>query len=243
MFVSIVTPTHNREEFLPRLYRCVAMQQHSELEFLVCDDSPTPSAFLTNHRDPRVRYVHLPNHTSTGKKRDLLNQMARGDVIVHFDDDDYYAPTYLNHVLHMLQEADFTKLHGWFNYSVVHKICTYWNTAEIMQGGIILSPQAPPQPVSAPADYQEYVWGFGFSYAYRRSVLVSAQFGDKDFGEDYAFYLQLRAANVRCAKVLDDQGLALHVIHHKNLSRVFGQYRVPTFLLRQTFGANIDPFL
>lgn len=243
MLVSIVTPTYNREEFLPRLYRCVAAQTHSELELLVCDDSPEPSAFLQRHTDPRLRYVHLPTRASVGNKRDLLNEMARGEVIVHFDDDDYYAPNYLSHVLEQLQNADFTKLEAWFNYSTVHHIATYWNTAEAMQNGIALAPNAEPRQVSTAADQMEYAWGFGFSYAYRRAAVGAARFGDRTFGEDLFFYTQLRDAGARCVKVPDITGLVLHVIHKSNLSLVFGQYRIPRLLVRRAFGPEINAFM
>ncbi len=43
--VSIITPTYQRAALLPLAWKCVASQQLTEFEWLVLDDSPSPSRF------------------------------------------------------------------------------------------------------------------------------------------------------------------------------------------------------
>lgn len=90
--VSIVTPTANRDNYLPALARCVMRQQVS-WEWLVLDDSPEPSRFMRDlaGSDRRIRYTHLSEPMSIGAKRNRLIDMAEASVIAHFDDDDHYA--------------------------------------------------------------------------------------------------------------------------------------------------------
>ncbi|MEM5317495.1 glycosyltransferase [Paraburkholderia sp. JHI869] len=59
--VSVVTPTWNREMFLPLAYRAFASQRAPGfgLEWIVIDDSDAPSAFMASLNDERVVYRHL----------------------------------------------------------------------------------------------------------------------------------------------------------------------------------------
>ena len=104
--------------YLAGLYRCFAEQTHPDRELLICDDSPTPSAFFAALSDPTVQYLHSGARLTTGEKRNLLMARATGEVIAFFDDDDHYAPSYLHDMLALLGDADLVKLSGWFALSV-----------------------------------------------------------------------------------------------------------------------------
>ena len=88
--VSIITPTYGRGSFLPLIYYCVQTQEWPNIEWLVDDDSPLPSAFMQTLSDPRVHYFHAARRRSVGAKRNELIRRAKGDYIAHFDDDDYF---------------------------------------------------------------------------------------------------------------------------------------------------------
>ncbi len=45
---------------------------------------------------PGVRYLQLPQRASIGAKRNLACAEARGELIAHWDDDDWYAPARLS---------------------------------------------------------------------------------------------------------------------------------------------------
>ncbi|HSJ09035.1 MAG TPA: glycosyltransferase family A protein, partial [Longimicrobiales bacterium] len=109
----MITPTHGREHRLRRIYDVFRAQTHADREWLILDDSAEPSAFFTALRDEQVRYRHLPERMSIGAKRNVLVGLAAGPGIVHFDDDDWYAPHYLETMAHRLEDHDFVKLGAW----------------------------------------------------------------------------------------------------------------------------------
>lgn len=100
-FVSCVCPTHDRRKFLPQLFHMFAYQTYpaDRLELVILDDSPTSNQDLVDAlpRDlrERIKYTYLQQGETRmplGKKRNMLNGMAKGDIIVALDDDDYYPP-------------------------------------------------------------------------------------------------------------------------------------------------------
>jgi glycosyltransferase involved in cell wall biosynthesis len=92
-FVSVLTPTNNRRFFLEQLLRNYAQQDYpaARRELLVLDDGSDRVEDIFSGV-PGVRYVRSDEVQTIGRKRNRLIDMARGDVIVHMDDDDYYPP-------------------------------------------------------------------------------------------------------------------------------------------------------
>lgn len=92
--VSILVPTRDRRAFLPRLFAHIAAQDVSGdlWEVVLFDDGRDPVRDLVPD-DPRFRYEHLPQRISLGAKRNLLCEAARGEVLLHMDDDDWQSPT------------------------------------------------------------------------------------------------------------------------------------------------------
>lgn len=95
MLVSAVCPTkgQSRARYLPMLLECFHSQTwpEHERELHILDDGPAP---LSVPYHPRVIYEYVGYHTykTIGEKRNAINKKAHGDVIVHFDDDDWSAP-------------------------------------------------------------------------------------------------------------------------------------------------------
>jgi glycosyltransferase involved in cell wall biosynthesis len=100
-FVSIITCTYNRANFLQNLIRMVSYQDypHSKIEWIIIDDSDVTNAsvFPANIDGITVRYYHLKKKIPLGKKRDLLNNTAKGMYLINMDDDDFYPPTRVSH--------------------------------------------------------------------------------------------------------------------------------------------------
>lgn len=252
MRVSVITPTFGRERFLPSLYRCFTEQTHEDRELLVYDDSPTPSPFFTSASasaalsDPRVRYLHAPARLTIGEKRNRLIELARGELIAFFDDDDHYAPGYLTAMVAALGDADFVKLAGWFALSIPDDAFFFWDTAEnhplhykVGEGpvGFVTSGQFKPDFIARNVD------GYGFSYLFRRAVFDldagtpagPARFPAKNFGEDLPFVAALRAAGATIRHAADDAGLVVHLLHDRNSSVIYPQYRLPRALAARLF--------
>jgi glycosyltransferase involved in cell wall biosynthesis len=93
-FVSVITPTYNRREFLPMLIHLYQSQTYpKELrELVILDDSPTTNEDLIPKNDKSIQYYYQSEKMTLGEKRNKLNELAKGDVIVCFDDDDYHFP-------------------------------------------------------------------------------------------------------------------------------------------------------
>ena len=126
--VSIITPTRNRERFLSNAEALVRARTYPRIEWIICDDSPTPSQRFGAAKDDAVRYIHSAVKVSVGEKRNRIADLARGDIIVHFDDDDFYAPSYVETMVARLRQgADMVKLSGWFLYSGLYRSLGYWD--------------------------------------------------------------------------------------------------------------------
>ncbi|MBI3326603.1 MAG: glycosyltransferase [Nitrospinae bacterium] len=89
--VSCIMPTRNRVEFVLQSIRFFQRQDYPCRELIIIDDG-TESLSERLPADERIRYVHLPGHQSIGGKRNWACEHARGAIIAHWDDDDWYAP-------------------------------------------------------------------------------------------------------------------------------------------------------
>lgn len=108
-FVSVICPTYNRHKFLPILIYQFQYQQYPKdrMELIILDDSIEPFADIEKYtkEDSRIRYVHYPEKCLIPKKRNMLNDMAKGDIIVAFDDDDFYPNTRIKHAVFKLKTS------------------------------------------------------------------------------------------------------------------------------------------
>jgi hypothetical protein len=99
-FVSVVVPTWKRRKFLPNLITQFNYQTYpqSNMELIIMDDSPTSNEDIIP-KQANIRYIYIDEKIKLGYKRNLLNKAARGDIIVCFDDDDYYSPERVSHAV------------------------------------------------------------------------------------------------------------------------------------------------
>src|SRR5262249_55794825 len=88
--VSCIMPTYNRRRFIPQAIRNFLRQNYSNLELVIVDDG-AESATDCMPADPCIRYFHLDRKLTIGAKRNIACTHARGDLIAHWDDDDWYA--------------------------------------------------------------------------------------------------------------------------------------------------------
>ena len=89
--VSILTPTYNRRAFIPGLIKCVMSQTYTNLEWVILDDGEEEIADLVVGIH-FVRYIRLNCKLTLGEKRNRLNDLARGRILINFDTDDYHMP-------------------------------------------------------------------------------------------------------------------------------------------------------
>lgn len=96
-FVSVLTPSYERRKFLPLLLDIFQRQTYptDKRELIILDDSKTSNQdiiddFLKRFPDVIVKYHYYTSERLTlGKKRNILNGLAKGEYIMYMDDDDY----------------------------------------------------------------------------------------------------------------------------------------------------------
>lgn len=235
--VSVIVPTWRRHAWLPLIDACFRSQTYPNLEMLVLDDTETPSAHFAD-APANIRYIHAPARQPIGTKRNRLVAEARGEIIVHFDDDDFYAPGYVARMVEALGEDDLVKLSGWYAHGVAQNCFCYWDTAAAARIQFIVDSAQPLTPMHGQRVQDGNVRGYGFSYVYRKSAWAAAPFPDRDFGEDYA-WVQAISPRCRIRTLPDVQGLVLHIVHRSNTSRIFPQFILPPALLTHLFGQDV----
>lgn len=215
--VSVICPTtEDRVLFHAQVYSCFASSCLEPKELVVVDTGltgPSPVFLQVADNDPRLVYRHfrVPSHEwSVGLKRNIAVNLAVGEVIAHFDDDDLYSPEYLSHMLEAMQGSDLITLSSWF----VFDLCT----------GLF----AQADPLAEPFYDHDWVYGYGFSYVYRRDVCVEVPFPDGcHFAEDTDFLWRVQNSGQRSVRLRrDDTGLVLHMQHGDNLSNTHAHREV-----------------
>jgi glycosyltransferase involved in cell wall biosynthesis len=88
--VSCIMPTADRRAFVLHAIRCFQRQNYPKRELIVLDDGADRVEDLVP-RDSSITYLRLNSRHTLGAKRNLACEMARGDLIVHWDDDDWMA--------------------------------------------------------------------------------------------------------------------------------------------------------
>jgi glycosyltransferase involved in cell wall biosynthesis len=241
MKISVITPTADRGPYLKGTFELLKNQRYTNWEWLIYDTSLRPTSFS----DPRVTYIYDDQIVTIGEKRNRLIERATGDCIVHFDDDDYYAASYLESVVRRLQQSAFFTMHSWFSYDTKNGQFFYWDTEEGGEIRYCLSPfsgstlreiELGPylQGQKELLNYRGKT-GYGFSFAYTKEVASRCRFRDIDLAEDRHFYEAVEAEGFLINTLAEQKGELVHVIHESNTSVEFPQYRVPRFLVQNLF--------
>lgn len=102
--VSCIMPTFDRRRFVPRAIEYFLRQDYPRRELIVVDDGRDRIADLIPN-DARIRYLDLSDRHSIGTKRNLAGEAAAGELIVHWDDDDWIAPWRLRYQIDELLRA------------------------------------------------------------------------------------------------------------------------------------------
>ena len=97
MKFSILTPTWNRREWLPRALESVLAQTHEDWELIVLDLSDEPISDLLPD-DSRVRYFRQGRRQGPARDFQRCLELATGDVIHPLSDDDRLVPHALAYV-------------------------------------------------------------------------------------------------------------------------------------------------
>jgi glycosyltransferase involved in cell wall biosynthesis len=216
--VSCIMPTANRRGFIGQSVRCFLRQDYAPLELLVIDDGADAIADCLPD-DPRVTYIRLGSPASVGTKRNVACAQARGEIIVHWDDDDWYAPSRVRTQVRALDDS---------GVDLCGTSCLFFY-----------------EPATDRAWEYRYVsgpmkWLAGTTLAYRRRVWERTPFLDVQVGED-ALFLWSSGTTV-CD--LADLSLCVAVVHQakvcpKDTGGTYWHAR-PAADIRALLGDEID---
>lgn len=141
-FVSAIMPTCGRPEMAARAVDMFLAQDYANAELIVVDDGYPQFSPVSNDK---ITYEWSSRKRSVGAKRNIACAIASGDVIIHWDDDDVYAPARISDQVGRLMSADGLEMTGysemlfrdprgrtWLfegheNYAVGVSMC-YWKT-------------------------------------------------------------------------------------------------------------------
>jgi hypothetical protein len=192
--VSCVMPTRDRRRYVVRAIRYFLAQDYPNRELVVVDDGADCVADLIPD-DPRIRYVRPLESLTIGAKRNLACEQARGELVVHWDDDDWSAPRRLRYQVEMFynQDVDVSGLSALY-------FC---------------------DPAGGRAWRYEYPaerrpWVTDATFCYRRRFWEDAPFPDTSFGIDTSYLWQDPPKRVGA---LPDSSFYVALVHQGNTSR------------------------
>jgi glycosyltransferase involved in cell wall biosynthesis len=93
--VSCLMPTADRRRFVPHAIDLFLRQDYPARELVIVDDGRDAVQDLVPD-DPRIRYVRAERSPTLGAKRNLACSLARGDLLAHWDDDDWASDARLS---------------------------------------------------------------------------------------------------------------------------------------------------
>lgn len=208
--VSCIMPTRDRLRWVLQAIRYFDRQDYARRELIIVDDGQHE---ISPHlpRDPRIRHLRLGKRLSIGEKRNLACEAASGEIIMHWDDDDWYGPRRLSiqsapllaggAEITALRDTAFFELHRWL----------FWKCSPTVYARM-------------------FVHGVhGGTLAFRREVFsADARYPDRSVAEDALFLLAALHGGARLQPIADDR-VFVYVRHGGNSWR---------FACGREFGAN-----
>ena len=94
--VSVIIPTHNRVDLLPRAIDSVLNQTYNDIEIIVVSDGSTDGtdAFMQRYEaSKRIKYINYSPARGGNYARNTGFNAAQGEFVAFLDDDDEWLPT------------------------------------------------------------------------------------------------------------------------------------------------------
>jgi glycosyltransferase involved in cell wall biosynthesis len=129
-------PTRGRPQYATQAVKCFLSQTYPHRELIILDDADDPSFPSDIHADG-VEYLRLDQKLNIPQKRNKCCEMAKGEVVAHFDSDDWSAPNRLEVQMEMMRYTHAamcgfnTMLFYDTQKGTVHK---YWGAANFIIG-------------------------------------------------------------------------------------------------------------
>lgn len=121
--ISVVIPTHNRADLLPRAIESAQKQTYKDIEIIVVSDGSTDDTDSVVEKikaeDNRIKYCpYSPGHGGNYARNYGVEQ-AGGEYVAFLDDDDEWLPTKLEKQLNLF-EADSNMVLAYTGVNVIY---------------------------------------------------------------------------------------------------------------------------
>lgn len=137
--VSVIIPTYNRADVLPRAIDSALDQTVSDVEVIVVDDASTDEteSVVTAYDDPRVTYLAHETNQGGSAARNTGIEVATGDYIALLDSDDEWAPTKLEQQVDLLEQRSDEWVAAYCGTTIVddEEANPWWERAKSILGG------------------------------------------------------------------------------------------------------------
>lgn len=105
--ISVIIPTYNRKELLPRAIVSVFNQTFRDFEIIVVDDASSDGTMdvLRRFHDARLHYIRQKENRGHAAAVNKGIKASKGEFIAQLDDDDEYLPEKLQRQLEVLEAS------------------------------------------------------------------------------------------------------------------------------------------
>lgn len=117
--VSVIIPTYNRAEILPKSVNSVLNQTFEDFELIVVDDASEDhtGSVISGMNDNRIDYVRHHDNRHVSAARNTGIEHARGEFIAFLDDDDCWLPGKLEQQVRLMnQDPEVGMVYCWMSY-------------------------------------------------------------------------------------------------------------------------------
>lgn len=103
--ISIVIPTYNRADLIPKAIQSVLDQTYQNWELIIVDNysDDRTKEVIDSFRDPRISMLLIPRTGSVAASRNFGIQHSKGEWIAFLDSDDWWFPAKLSSVCKVIQ--------------------------------------------------------------------------------------------------------------------------------------------
>ncbi len=102
--ITVLLPTYNRAELLPRAIRCIQAQTFQKWQlWIINDGGEDVKSIVDSFHDPRMRYLNLEHRGKAGILNLALKEVS-SEYVAYMDDDDEVFPEHLETLFRAAQE-------------------------------------------------------------------------------------------------------------------------------------------
>jgi glycosyltransferase involved in cell wall biosynthesis len=162
-------PTANRHKYIPFAIKYFLEQNYPNKELVIVDDGKESiSSLIPDHGS--IKYFYTSPLGTIGLKRNFACEKSVGDIIMHWDDDDWHAPDWISQQVKQLVSsgAEICGIEHVHFFSPVND--TLWQGTAMNRNNPYVAP-----------------WLNGATLAYWKSFWSAHPFKDKQTGEDTYF--------------------------------------------------------